>query len=261
MSITYHLSRAIRFFTGHIRPYTTAIILAAGSGKRMGAETAKQFLPIYGTPALAHTLIAFEKCKYIDEIIIVTQNEHAALARSIVEQYKIKKFTHIAQGGEERFDSVLNGMTAIGEKTGFVAIHDCARCLITPTQIAEVVSAAYAYNAASAGSPVKDTVKRVSPDGFILETPERSQMWNAATPQVFSAAMYRAAAISAKKDRLSPTDDNMVIERIGQRVKMVNTGYENIKLTTPEDIPIAEAILEKRRAQKESEKSKRKRKS
>ena len=199
MSITYGLSRIVRFVSGRPRPFTTAIILAAGSGKRMESEVPKQFIMLEGIPVLAHTLLAFQKCKYIDEIIVVTKNEDSAFVRSIAEEYKIKKFTHTVCGGDERFDSVINGMTAVGEKTGFVAIHDSARCLITPSQIAEVVSAAYAYNAATAGSPVKDTVKKVSPDGFILETPERSQMWNAATPQVFRAPMYRAAAMMVKK--------------------------------------------------------------
>ena len=254
MSIAYGISRVVRFLSGHPRPFTTAIILAAGSGKRMESEVPKQFLLLRGMPVLAHTMLAFQQCKYIDEIIVVTRNEDSAIVRELAKEYKIKKFTHTVCGGDERFDSVMNGMTAVGEKTGFVAIHDAARCLVTPRQIAVVVSTAYAYNAASAGSPVKDTVKKVSPDGFIIETPERSLTWNASTPQVFCAAMYRAAAVMAKRDGLSPTDDNMVIEHIGQRIKMVNTGYENLKLTTKEDIPTAETILKKREEEKETQK-------
>ncbi len=225
----------------------------------MGETTqAKQFLSLNGTPVLAHTLIAFEKCKYIDEIIIVTKNEHSATAREIADEYRIKKLSHIVSGGEERFDSVLNGMAAVGEKTAFVAIHDCARCLVTPKQIGDVVSAAYAYSAATAGSPVKDTVKRVAKNGFIIETPARTELWNAATPQVFNASMYRAAAIMAKKESFACTDDNMIMERIGQRVKMVDTGYENIKLTTPEDIAVMEAIIRKRKNEEMAKKSKKK---
>lgn len=252
MSVRYHISRVVRFFCGKIRPRTCAIIVAAGSGKRMGEQVApKQFLTLDGIPVLAHTMMAFEKCKYIDEIIVVAQKEHSALVRSIAGDYNIKKLSHIVQGGNERSESVLNGMTAVGEKTGFVAIHDAARCLITPDQISAVVSAAYAYSAASAGAPVKDTVKRVGANGFIIETPPRTEMWNASTPQVFNAAMYRAAAISACKEKLSCTDDNMIMEHIGQRVKMVDVGYENIKLTTPEDLVAMEAIIKNRKIRAE----------
>ena len=203
MSVRYKLSRVARLLCGRIRPHTCAIILAAGSGTRMGQQAAaKQFLTLDGAPVLAHSLMAFQACKYIDEIIIVTKKDDVPTARKIASDYGIKKLSHVVLGGAERSESVLNGMTAVREKTGFVAIHDAARCLVTPEQIGEVVSAAYAYSASSAGSPVKDTVKRVE-NGFIVETPPRSELWNAATPQVFQADMYRGAAILAAKENFA----------------------------------------------------------
>ena len=255
MSIAYSLSRTFRLLCGKMRPYTTAIIVAAGRGSRMSAsELPKQFMTLDGKPVIAHTLSAFEESRKIDEIIVVTQEKHAPLVREIAKKYGIKKLRRIVRGGEERSESVLNGMSAVKEKTGFVAIHDAARPLITPAQIDEVVSIAYSYSAASAGSRVKDTVKRVDKNGFILETPDRAQLWNASTPQVFLAAMYRAAAISAAKEGFACTDDNMIMERIGQRVKMVDVGYENIKLTTDSDIAVMEAIIQKRKCEENAKK-------
>ena len=254
MSVKYRAKKIAGLLNGFIRPRTAAIIVAAGSGKRMGDGEAKQFLTIDGKTVLAHTLLAFQKSKYIDEIIIVAREGDEARVRSIAVSEGITKLSHVVMGGKERSDSVMNGMVAVEDRVKFVAIHDAARCLITPEQIRSVVMAAYAYNAASAGVPVKDTVKRVDENGFIIETPERSQMWNASTPQVFRAELYRGAAVIAANDMISVTDDNMIMEYIGQRVKMINTGYENIKLTTQEDLLVMEAVLQKRRLESEGEK-------
>lgn len=253
MSFTYYLANLVRLFRGRFRPYTSAILLAGGKGSRMedGDGRTKQLKTVCGKPVIIHTLSAFEKCKYIDEIILVCRKEEIDAIKELVSDYAIKKVARIVEGGSERSESALLGLEAVSKKCRYVAIHDVARCLITPDMISDVVSAAYAYRAATAGCRVKDTVKRVNSSGFIVETPKRDELWLAQTPQVFSYYMYVAAAKEAKEENVSVTDDNMLIERIGQRVKMVDTGYENIKLTTKEDMDLCEIILKKREEKKD----------
>ena len=255
MSFTYYLSKFVRILRGRTRPYTCAVILAAGSGTRMKSEdgTTKQMLLLCGEPVLVHSLRAFDTCKYIDEIVLVCKADEIDIAKSLVKQYNIKKVTNICAGGSERSDSAILGMACVPAKAEYVAFHDAARCLILSSQIADVVSAAYAFHASSAGCRVKDTVKRVNSKGFIIETPPREELWSAQTPQVFSAPMYRYAAVKAKEDRIALTDDNMVMEHIGQRVKMIDTGYENAKLTTKEDLEYFEAVMERRKREKKKE--------
>jgi len=255
MSFTYYLSKFVRILRGRTRPYTCAVILAAGSGTRMKSEdgTTKQMLLLCGEPVLVHSLRAFDSCKYIDEIVLVCKAEEIEVAKSLVEQYNIKKVTNICKGGSERSESAILGMACVPSKAEYVAFHDAARCLILPSQIADVVSAAYAFRASSAGCRVKDTVKRVNSNGFIIETPPREELWSAQTPQVFSSPMYRYAAVKAKEDGVNLTDDNMVMEHIGQRVKMVDTGYENAKLTTKEDLEYFEAVMARRKREQEKE--------
>lgn len=253
MSFTYHLANLARLFKGRTRPYTCALILAAGSGTRMKSEDGqtKQLLSLCGEPVLIHSLRAFDSCKYIDEIVLVCREDETDIAKELVGRYNIKKVTSICRGGAERSESALLGMASVPAKAEFVAIHDAARCLILPSQISDVVSAAYAYRASSAGCKVKDTVKCVNERGFIVETPDRKTLWNAQTPQVFSAPMYRYAAIKAKEDGVSVTDDNMLMEYIGQRVKMIDTGYENAKLTTKEDLEYFETVMQRRKKEQE----------
>ena len=255
MSFTYYLSKFVRLLKGRTRPYTCAVILAAGNGTRMNSEDGKtkQMLLLCGEPVIVHSLRAFDTCKYIDEIILVCKTEEIDIAKSLIKQYNIKKVTNICSGGSERSESAILGMACVPAKAEYVAFHDAARCLILPSQIADVVSAAYAFRASSAGCKVKDTIKRVNSKGFIIETPAREELWSAQTPQVFSAPMYRYAAIKAKEDGLALTDDNMVLEHIGQRVKMVDTGYENAKLTTKEDIEFFEAVMARRKREQEKE--------
>lgn len=249
MSFTYHLAKFVRLLKGRTRPYTCAVILAAGSGTRMKSEDGKtkQMLLLCGVPVLIHSLRAFDACKYIDEIVLVCKKDEIDIAKDLIKQYDIKKVTNICRGGAERSESALLGMASVPEKAEYVAFHDAARCLVLPSQIADVVSAAYAYRASSAGCKVKDTVKRVNRQGFIIETPNREELWSAQTPQVFSAPMYRYAAMKAREDSVILTDDNMVMEYIGQRVKMIDTGYENAKLTTKEDLEYFEAVMERRK--------------
>ncbi len=252
MSKTFHLCRTIRWLSRRKTPHTVAILLAGGSGTRMGGGVTKQMLLLDGTPVVVHTLRAFEACPYIHEIILVAKKEELAAMRALCEVFAFKKLRAVVAGGSTRQLSALAGFEAIdGKKTKFVAIHDVARCLVTPDMIADVVATAYAEKAAIAASRVYDTVKRAGAGGYIEKTEDRDALWCAQTPQVFSADLYRAAAYTALQAKATVTDDAMLCERIGQRVKLVDCGRENIKLTTPEDIPAAEAILASRREKEE----------
>jgi 2-C-methyl-D-erythritol 4-phosphate cytidylyltransferase len=216
-----------------------------------GDERTKQLKMLFGKPVIIHTLSAFEKCKYIDEIVIVARKEEIDEIKGLVSEYGIKKVSCVVEGGSERSESAFLGLKGVSRKAEYVAIHDVARCLITPEAISDVVSAAYAYRAASAGCRVKDTVKRVNSNGFIIDTPKRDELWLAQTPQVFSYQPIKEAyekLLASEEDLMqkgiSVTDDAMVMETFGTLpVKLVTGSYRNIKITTPEDLKIAEAFL------------------
>lgn len=246
---TQRILRVLRILTGRRRPRTTAILMAAGVGSRMARPDGrtKQMLPLCGVPVLAHTALAFQKCASIDDIIVVTREEELSAVTAMMEQYGIKKFRRAVIGGSTRQESALRGFDAIdAKKTRFVAIHDAARCLIRPEQIADVVGVAYATGAAIAASRVHDTVKRANSRGEILETIDRDTLWHAQTPQVFSATLYRAAAYTARQAKFVATDDAMLCERIGQAVRLVDCTEENFKITTEADLFRAEAVLRAR---------------
>ena len=249
MSKTFHACRALRWLSGRKMPHTAAILLAGGSGTRMGGGgVTKQMLLLDGTPVVVHTVRAFEACPYIHEIVLVAKREELSAMRALCDVFAFKKIRAIVAGGSTRQLSAIAGFEAIdGERTKYVAIHDVARCLVTPDMIADVVATAYAEKAAIAATRIYDTVKRMGAGGYIAKTEDREALWGAQTPQVFSADLYRAAAYTAMKEKVEVTDDAMLCERIGQRVKLVDCGRENIKLTTPADIPAAEAILAARR--------------
>ncbi len=248
MGFVYQLCRALRAVNGRFRPRTAAVILAGGVGSRMQRETGetKQLLSVCGVPVLIHSVLAFERSPYIDEIVLVTRKEEVARVKALVASYGVQKVTKIVLGGDTRQKSAENGLNALSSAMKFVAIHDAARCLITAEMIGKVVSAAYAHRAASAGTPVTDTVKEIDINGFVVNTPNRASLWAAQTPQVFQSTLYRVAVETAKKEGFSATDDNMLVERLGQTVKMVDCGAENIKITTPKDLVLAEAILKSR---------------
>ena len=248
MSITYCIGAILRAFKGKKRPYTAAVILAGGVGSRMASADGltKQLMLLDGVPVLIRSALAFERSEYIDEIVIVSRKEELSEVALLAKEYGLTKLTRIVSGGKTRRLSALRGLRAVSQKAKYIAFHDAARCLVTPALIADVASAAYANRAASAGTVSVDTLKRVNSKGYIVETLDRSCVYRAQTPQIFDINLYRAAAYSAKKDDLEATDDNMLIERIGQAVKMVDTGDENIKLTTPLDFKLAEAILKSR---------------
>lgn len=228
--------------------FTSAIIVAAGKGTRMQDESGKtkQHLEICGIPVIVRTLTAFEKCDMIDEIIIVARKEEMSEYDRYKREYGLTKITAVVNGGDTRQESVLRGFEAINDKSEFVAIHDGARCLIRGVDIEAVLRAAYQYGAATAASRATDTVKRADRNSFITETIERENLWLASTPQIFKTEVYRAAAYVAKEDGFTTTDDNALAERVGFSVKLVDVGSENIKITTKSDIPVAEAIINRR---------------
>ncbi len=246
MAIVEKTSRIARLFAGK-HHYTAAIILAGGSGSRMGSEITKQMMQLAGKPIIIHTLLAFEESEYIDEIIIVAKSGEQDSYNTLLQEYGISKVTHIVEGGTTRQESVLKGFEMVPDKADHVAIHDGARPLITPAQIKSVVLAAYDYKAAAAAAPSKDSVKVSNISGMIDYTVDRKTVWLMQTPQIFNANLFRASIYTASKDKFVGTDDAEVAEHAGFSTKLVNTGYENIKITTPVDLLIAEAILKQRK--------------
>ncbi len=223
--------------------FTSAIILAAGSGTRFGGETKKQFVEIGGYTAVQRCALAFEKCNLIDEIIFVGDINEISQQLSHLD---LKKLSTVVEGGETRQKSALKGFDAISRKSKYVAIHDAARCLITPEIIENTVKAAYKHRAALAAEKAIDTIKVVNSDGYIGKTINRDNVWLAKTPQVFLADMYRVAAYTAEKEGIEATDDSMLCERLGFKIYPVDCGSENIKLTNPIDLYRAIEILKRR---------------
>lgn len=220
--------------------FTSAVILAAGNGTRFGGKVKKQYVEILGIPAIVRTIKAFEECDIIDEIILVGDKE--ALAEAI-EGYEFEKIAMIVEGGETRQESALLGFDSVSDKSKFVAIHDAARCLVTSEIIEATVKDAYKYRAAAAAHKSEDTVKVCDKNGLVEETADREKIWLVQTPQVFQNDVYRSAAYMAKKDEAAVTDDCMLCERLGFEVKLVECGRENIKLTSPDDLFLCEAIV------------------
>ncbi len=233
-----------QFLPKRAAKHVTAIIVAGGSGSRMGTNTTKQMMELDGMPVVARTILAFEKAECIKDIVIVAKADEKDIYKEFIRKYSFKKIRRIVTGGDTRQKSVLNGFKAISDNCDFVAIHDGARCLITPENIEKVLYQARCYEAASAAAPAKDTVKITNSDGFVVSTPNRSRVWMAQTPQIFRADLYRAAAFYALRLGYEATDDNALVEFLGSKVKMVDCGYRNIKITTPEDIHIARVLLE-----------------
>lgn len=236
-----------------VKNYTTALILAAGASSRMGSQISKQFLEVDGIPVLARTLQAYEQCPLIREIVIVARPQDEQTVLGIVEQYEISKCKTVVPGGSDRAESARNGLNAVSANTKFLAVADGARCLTTPAQIARVCLCAYKNKAASAGHPITDTVKRTGVLGNVKETVERENLWAVQTPQVFALPLYAAATARAQADNFSPTDDNGLIEHLGYGVRLVDCGRENIKITMPADIRLAEAILAARKKEDDDE--------
>ena len=221
-----------------------AILLAGGSGMRMRSVITKQQMLIKGKTVLYRALLAFESCPDVTDIILVLKEDEIPLFDGL----KSKTFTKLRKtvsAGKTRAESAFLGFKAIDFCVDFVAVHDVARCLILPSDISKVVADAIKYGAASASSIVTDTVKRVDEQGFIVNTEKRSDLRLAGTPQIFPYGRYCELISCVDFNDTEITDDNILFERAGVPVYMTNVGSYNIKITHPEDVALAEYLLEK----------------
>lgn len=227
---------------------TIAIIPAGGAGKRLKAQKAKQYLLLDRLPVLVHTLKAFEQAEIIDEIILILPRDDVASAqKQLINQYGLTKLTAVVGGGKERQDSVRNGLAAItGARDIIVVIHDAVRPFVTQKLIHQVVAAAKSFGAASAGVKAKDTIKEIKKDDFVSATIPRQNLWLTQTPQAFKFDLLKKAYTAAYRDKYYGTDDASLAERIGAKVKLIEGSYENIKITTPEDLVLAKALMKKK---------------
>ena len=230
----------------------SALILAGGKGQRMGNETPKQHLPILSIPVVVHTLLAFEHTNCISEIIVAIRPGEELLYQEYAKKYNITKLKKTVIGGATRAESAFAAMECVNPSADYIAIHDAARCLITSQMIQDVAFAAVKYKAASAACPVTDTVVLVQ-NGMTKtqNQPNRADLMALQTPQIFKADLYRAVSYTAKKDGFSGTDDTSLAHHCGFSCKVVNTGFENLKITTKEDLLRAQIILLGREEAKE----------
>ena len=223
----------------------TAIVLAAGQGKRMHSKVQKQFLEIQGYPVLYYSLRCFQESPLIRDVILVTGEEYVFWCKEeIVEKYGFTKVSAVVSGGKERYDSVYEGLRACKD-TEYVLIHDGARPFVTEEILKRGLQKVKETGACVIGMPSKDTVKLSDEEGYVKETPNRKCVWTIQTPQIFSYSLIREAHDSIRqKDMSKITDDAMVVEQeTGAKVALAEGSYQNIKITTPEDLDIAEAFL------------------
>lgn len=223
-----------------------AIIAAGGSGRRMGAEISKQYLQLSGVPILTQTLRKFEEAVTISNaILVVPYDDIEYVEREIVDKYRISKVTDIIAGGKERQDSVRNGLEFIGSDSEIVIIHDGVRPFIASKLIDITVKMAAEEGAVTLGVPVKDTIKSIDGMSVVKETLTRNALWFTQTPQAFRSEIIKKAYKQAYESNYLGTDDSCLVERIGVKVRMITGSYDNIKITTQDDLIIGEALLRK----------------
>ena len=225
--------------------FVSAIIVAAGGSTRMGTADSKQFVPLLGQPAILYTLRAFQACALISEVVVVCRAQDMARIEALARENGISKLTAVTEGGDCRAASVQNGILAVSAQAQYFAIHDGARPLITPEEITAVTEAAFETGAATLGTAVTDTIKIADENNVILQTPDRAVLRAVQTPQVFEKELY-AFALTDAEDLSIVTDDCSLIENMGGEVQIVEGSRENIKLTTPVDVVLAESILSRR---------------
>jgi 2-C-methyl-D-erythritol 4-phosphate cytidylyltransferase len=220
------------------------ILPAAGQGKRMGAGKNKLLLELNGIPVLIHTLRVFEQDEACSGMILAIHPKDEPEFKVLLARYNVTKVITFVPGGKERQDSIYNALKSV-ETNGIILVHDAARPFILKEHIHRLADIAEETGAAILGVPAKDTIKKVD-DGVVVETVERSSLWAVQTPQAFRILLLKEAYEQAKKDYFLGTDDASLVERLKYPVAMVEGDYDNIKLTTPEDLFFAEAILRKR---------------
>jgi len=225
----------------------TALIPAAGRGERMKSDVQKPFLTLLNRPVLAHTLDVFEACDSITDIIlIVSEDVIGKCSADVVDAYGYAKVTKVIPGGAKRQDSVYNGLLATGDECDVVVIHDGARPLVMREMIERSVEMCADCKAVIVAVPPKDTIKR-GENGFVFSTLDRSKLWSVQTPQTFQRDLIMEAHEQARKNGFVGTDDASLVERLGAPVKILRGSYDNIKITTPEDLFLAERLLGRRK--------------
>ncbi len=223
---------------------TSAIVLAAGKGTRAGGNISKQLTEINGIPVAVRTLIKFQRCEVIDEIIIVAAENELGFYDEYIKKYSLSKVTKVILGGASRAESAKNGFRAVDKKSKFIVIHDGARCAVTEEQIEKVARAAYKHGAAIAAARSTDTIKRADKEGFVSKTVDRRYIWRAQTPQIFLKKLYEVALAKAGDAYVYATDDASLAEASGFKVKLVECGENNIKITYKEDFERVRHIIE-----------------
>ena len=233
----------------------SAIIVAAGSSRRMGSE--KLFAPLAGKPVIWHSLKAFSDCEEIDEIVVVAREDRLGDFEKLLASEKLPKIKKVIAGGTERHDSVWNGLQAVAsEGCQFVAIHDGARPLTTPKLILAVLDMARIHGAACCASPIPDTVKRANIEHMVQESVERTGLWAMQTPQVFSAGLILQAYASVMAKHELVTDEVSAVQKLGKKIALLKNEDWNFKITFPHDIELAEHVLQLRASKKLSKGSK-----
>lgn len=220
------------------------VIVAAGKGLRMGTAESKQYLILGDKPIVSHTLQLFERIPEVDHIVLVVGKDDIARCEAYIEQQGIRKVRAVIAGGAERQQSVRAGLELLAEETEWVLVHDGVRPFVTVEQALACWHAAVEHDAAVLAVPVKDTIKIVNDQGQIQSTPDRRSLWAIQTPQAFRLSVLKEAHERAAADHFLGTDDAMLVERIGKSVQVVEGDYYNIKITTPEDLPWADWILQ-----------------
>jgi 2-C-methyl-D-erythritol 4-phosphate cytidylyltransferase len=222
----------------------SAIIVAAGSGQRMGFD--KLFALLGDKPVIAHTLDAFERTECIDEIILVGRVEQLAKLQELVAEADLKKVRHIIAGGTHRQDSVRAGLDRLGPETDYVAVHDAARPLVMPEQIERAFELAREHGAAALAAPITDTLKRADTDCFVTSAVDRAGLYAMQTPQIFSRKLLVQAYDAVAANKLSITDEVSAVEHLGAKVFLVANDEFNPKITYPRDLWLAQSALNRR---------------
>jgi len=221
-----------------------AVIVSAGKGVRFMEGQKKQFYFLGGKPILAHTLDKFETCPLIRSILlVVSQEDMDTCLKEVIEAYKFQKVSQIVPGGKQRQESVKKGIDALPKDTDIVTIHDGVRPFVTRAMIEDSIHSAVRYGAVVLAMPVKDTIKMSNPDGTVLKTLDRESLWQIQTPQTFQANVIKEAYHRATEDGFAGTDDASLVERTGAKVHILPGSYTNIKITTPEDLLLANLFL------------------
>ena len=231
-----------------MKPICTAVIVAAGKGRRMGTEVSKQFLPLCGKEILAHSVEKFEKAEKIRDIVLVTGEDSLQDVREMAQEYGWKKIVSVVAGGKERQDSVWNGLQAVSDDTDIVLIHDGVRPFVTEDILNHSIETAVEMGSCVAGVPAKDTIKVCNGENVAVATPDRSTLWQIQTPQTFQKDLIMQAYQKAKAEGFVGTDDASLAEYSGCPVKVIMGSYRNIKITTKEDLLIGEAFLKEEQA-------------